>query len=169
MVIGELQGKLGAIPGVKTFATAPPAIPIGAGEMPVEFVIKYPGDYSKVGEVLDKIDAEAKKSGLFIFTNTDLRFETPQAELIINKDKANQFIQFVKGSTSQDLFAQYGFRPVNKKILAKYASKYPARPGIFKVDDKIIGGWRNADKIWFDPNKGRMVAIERAIGGPSSG
>ncbi|WP_119391163.1 efflux RND transporter permease subunit [Taklimakanibacter lacteus] len=90
MVIGELQGKLGSIPGVKTFATAPPAIPIGAGEMPVEFVIKYPGDYTKVSEVLDKIDAEAKKSGLFIFTNTDLRFETPQAELIIDKDKANQ-------------------------------------------------------------------------------
>ena len=90
MILGELQGKLGGIPGVKTFATAPPAIPIGAGEMPVEFVIKSPGDYTKVAEVLDKIEAEAKKSGLFIFTNTDLRFETPQAELIIDKDKANQ-------------------------------------------------------------------------------
>jgi len=89
-IIGEMQGKLGGIPGVKTFATAPPAIPIGAGEMPVEFVLKFPGDYQQVGEVLDKIDAEAKKSGLFIFTNTDLRFETPQAELIIDKDRANQ-------------------------------------------------------------------------------
>ena len=74
MVIGELQGKFGGIPGVKTFATAPSAIPIGAGEMPVEFVIKYPGDYTQVAEQLDTIDAEAKKSGLFIFTNTDLRF-----------------------------------------------------------------------------------------------
>ncbi len=89
-IIGEMQGKLGSIPGVKTFATAPPAIPIGAGEMPVEFVLKFPGDYQRVGEVLDKIDAEAKKSGLFIFTNTDLRFETPQAELIVDKDRANQ-------------------------------------------------------------------------------
>ena len=53
-------------------------------------MIKSPGDYTKVAEVLDKIEAEAKKSGLFIFTNTDLRFETPQAELIIDKDKANQ-------------------------------------------------------------------------------
>jgi hydrophobe/amphiphile efflux-1 (HAE1) family protein len=90
MIIGEMQGKLSGIPGVKTFATAPPAIPIGAGEMPVEFVLKTPGDYTKVAEVLDKIDADAKKSGLFIFTNTDLRFETPQAELVIDKDKANQ-------------------------------------------------------------------------------
>ncbi|MGE3831076.1 MAG: efflux RND transporter permease subunit [Parvibaculaceae bacterium] len=89
-IIGQMQGALGGIPGVKTFVTAPAPIPIGAGEMPVEFVLTYPGDYQRVGEVLDKLDAEAKKSGLFIFTNTDLRFETPQAELVINKDKANQ-------------------------------------------------------------------------------
>jgi len=89
-VIAELQRKIAAVPGVKTFATAPPAIPIGAGEMPVEFVLTYPGDYRQVADVLNKLDAEAKRSGLFIFTNTDLRFETPQIELIIDKDKANR-------------------------------------------------------------------------------
>ena len=86
-----------------------------------------------------------------------------------NTDKANQFIRFVKSAPAQDLFAQYGFRPVDKKVAAKYADKYPSRPGIFKVDDKIIGGWRTADKVWFDPNKGRMVQIERQVGGPTSG
>ena len=43
-----------------------------------------------LAEVLDKIDAEAKKSGLFIFTNADLRFQTPQVELIVDKDRANK-------------------------------------------------------------------------------
>jgi len=86
-----------------------------------------------------------------------------------NADKVNQFIRFVKGPVAQDLFAQNGFRPVLKSVAQNYTSKYPARPGIFKVDDKIIGGWRHADDVWFDPNKGRMVAIERAVGGPSSG
>jgi sulfate transport system substrate-binding protein len=86
-----------------------------------------------------------------------------------NKDIANKFIRFVKGAAAQDLFAQYGFRPVDKKIAAKYANRFPSRPGIFKVDDKIIGGWRKADSVWFDPNKGRMVKIEQSVGGPSSG
>jgi sulfate transport system substrate-binding protein len=86
-----------------------------------------------------------------------------------NKDVANQFIRFVKSPTAQDLFAQNGFRPVDKKVAAKYADKFPARPGLFKIDDKYIGGWRNADKVWFDPNKGRMTKIEQAVGGPSSG
>jgi len=129
------------------------------------------------GDVLITYESEAINSRL---NGQDIQYVIPRQSMLIelpiavtksssNKDKVNQFIQFVKDSTAQDLFAQYGFRPVDKKILAKYASKYPTRPGIFKVDDKIIGGWRNADKIWFDPNKGRMVAIERAIGGPSSG
>ena len=129
------------------------------------------------GDVLITYESEAIASRL---NGQDIQYVIPRQSMLIelpiavtksssNKDKANQFIQFVKGSTAQDLFAQYGFRPVDKKILAKYTAKYPARPGIFKVDDKIIGGWRNADKVWFDPNKGRMAAIERAIGGPSSG
>jgi sulfate transport system substrate-binding protein len=86
-----------------------------------------------------------------------------------NKDIANKFIQFVKAPAAQDLLAQYGFRPVNPTVAKKYTAKFPARPGIFKVDDKIIGGWRHADDVWFDPNKGRMVGIERAIGGPTTG
>ena len=50
---------------------------------------------------------------------------------------------------------------------AKYADKFPVRPGIFTIDDKTIGGWRAADKLWFDPNKGLMAKIEQAVGGPT--
>jgi sulfate transport system substrate-binding protein len=129
------------------------------------------------GDVLITYESEAINSRL---NGQDIQYVIPRQSMLIelpiavlknssNQDKANQFIRFVKGDTAQDLFAQYGFRPVDKKIAAKYADKYPSRPGIFKVDDKIIGGWRTADKIWFDPNKGRMAEIERAVGGPSSG
>jgi sulfate/thiosulfate-binding protein len=129
------------------------------------------------GDVLLTYESEAINSRL---NGQDIQYVIPRQTMLIelpiavtksssNKDKVNQFIRFVKGDAAQDLFAQYGFRPVDKKIAAKYADKYPARPGIFKVDDKIIGGWRSADKVWFDPNKGRMVQIERAVGGPTSG
>jgi sulfate/thiosulfate transport system substrate-binding protein len=129
------------------------------------------------GDVLITYESEAINSRL---NGQDIQYVIPRQSMLIelpiavlknssNKDTANKFIRFVKGDTAQDLLAQYGFRPVDQKIAKKYASKYPARPGIFKVDDKIIGGWRNADKVWFDPNKGRMVKIEQAVGGPSSG
>jgi sulfate/thiosulfate transport system substrate-binding protein len=129
------------------------------------------------GDVLLTYESEALNSRL---NGQDLQYVIPRQSMLIelpiavlksssNKEIANKFIRFVKGDTAQDLLAQYGFRPVDAKIAKKYASKFPARPGIFKVDDKIIGGWRHADKVWFDPNNGRMVQIERAVGGPSSG
>jgi sulfate transport system substrate-binding protein len=82
-----------------------------------------------------------------------------------NKDDAQKFIRFTKSDAAQKLFAENGFRPVNPKILEQYASKYPARPGVFTIDDKTIGGWRAADKRWFDPNHGLMAGIEKAVGG----
>ncbi|MCB1377783.1 MAG: efflux RND transporter permease subunit [Alphaproteobacteria bacterium] len=89
-VMGELQPKFKQLSGVSVFATAPSAIPVGAGELPVEFVLTYPGDYTRLAEVLDTLKNEAMKSGLFIFTNADLRFQTPQVELIVDKDRANK-------------------------------------------------------------------------------
>src|SRR3954454_25330690 len=129
------------------------------------------------GDVLITYESEALNARL---NGQDIQYVIPRQSMLIelpiavlknspNKDLANKFIQFVKAPTAQALFAQFGFRPVNAKVAKKYADKFPSRPGIFKVDDKIIGGWRHADDLWFDPNKGRMVQIERAIGGPTSG
>src|ERR1700704_1827452 len=129
------------------------------------------------GDVLITYESEALNSRLngqnidYVIPRQSMLIELPIAVLknSSNKDAANQFVRFVKQPAAQDLFAQYGFRPVNPQVAKRYAKKFPARPGIFKVDDTIIGGWRHADDVWFDPNKGRMVAIERAIGGPTTG
>jgi sulfate/thiosulfate transport system substrate-binding protein len=129
------------------------------------------------GDVLITYESEAfaaRQNGQdiqYVIPRQSMLIELPIAVLkgSANKDAANKFIRFVKSDAAQNLFAQYGFRPVSKKIGARYADKFPARPGIFKVDDKYIGGWRNADTVWFDPNKGRMTKIEQAVGGPTSG
>jgi sulfate/thiosulfate transport system substrate-binding protein len=129
------------------------------------------------GDVLLTYESEAINARL---NGQDLQYVIPRQSMLIelpiavtkassNKDLVNTFIRFVKGDTAQNLFAQYGFRPVNPSVAKKYTAKFPARPGIFKIDDKYIGGWRNADKVWFDPNNGRMAKIERAVGGPTTG
>ncbi|HEY1512569.1 MAG TPA: sulfate ABC transporter substrate-binding protein [Gaiellaceae bacterium] len=129
------------------------------------------------GDVLITYESEAfaaRQNGQdiqYVIPRQSMLIELPIAVLKSSgsKNAANEFIRFVKSDTAQDLFGQYGFRPVNKKVLARYAETFPSRPGIFKIDDTFLGGWRNADKVWFDPNKGRMVKIEQAVGGPSSG
>jgi sulfate/thiosulfate-binding protein len=125
------------------------------------------------GDVLITYESEAinarlaGKSIQYVIPRQTMLIELPAAVLkgSPNKDKANQFIRFMKSVPAQKLFVQYGFRPVNSAV----KGDFPSRPGIFKIDDKYIGGWRNADKVWFNPKSGRMVKIEQAAGGPTSG
>jgi sulfate/thiosulfate-binding protein len=128
------------------------------------------------GDVLLTYESEALTSRS---AGTDIQYVIPRQTMLIelpiavlkassNKDVANKFVRFTKGAVAQDLFGQYGWRPVNPAVARKYAEKYPARPGIFRIDDRLFGGWRAVDKKWFGPN-GVMVDIERSVGGPTSG
>jgi sulfate transport system substrate-binding protein len=131
------------------------------------------------GDVLITYESEAINARLqgrnmqYVIPRQTMLIELPIAVLkgSSNKDKANQFIQYVKSAPSQQVFAQYGFRPVDKKVLAEpsVAKLFPKRPGVYTVSDKTIGGWRAADKRWFDLSNGLMTKIERAVGGPTSG
>ena len=85
------------------------------------------------GDVLITYESEAyaaRQAGQnlqYVIPRQAMLIELPIAVLkkSANKDVANKFIRFVKGDAAQNLFAQYGFRPVNKKIGAKYADKFP--------------------------------------------
>jgi len=131
------------------------------------------------GDVLITYESEAINARLagkniqYVIPRQTMLIQLPVAVLKNSKnvDKANQFIRYLRSKPAQELFAQYGFRPVDPHVAAEPSVKkeFPARPGIFEIDDRYIGGWRKADKVWFDPRNGRMAKIEEAIGGPSSG
>jgi sulfate/thiosulfate-binding protein len=125
------------------------------------------------GDVLLTYESEALASRA---AGQDVQYVIPRQTMLIelpiavlkgssNKDVAQKFIRFTKSDAAQNLFAQNGFRPVNPAILKKYATTFPTRPGIFTIGDRTIGGWRAADRRWFDPDKGLMAGIERAVGG----
>jgi sulfate transport system substrate-binding protein len=83
-----------------------------------------------------------------------------------NREKAIEFIRYLKSEPAQEVFAQYGFRPVNKQAAAKFKAKYPLK-GFTTISNPWFGGWRAAQKRWFDPKSGLMVGIEKSIGGPT--
>jgi len=83
-----------------------------------------------------------------------------------NRDKAIEFIRYLKSEPAQEVFAQYGFRPVNKQAAAKFKAKYPLK-GFTTIGNPWFGGWRAAQKRWFDPQTGLMVGIEKSVGGPT--
>jgi sulfate transport system substrate-binding protein len=131
------------------------------------------------GDVLITYESEAINARL---QGKDVQYVIPRQTMLIelpiavarkspNRHKANQFVRYLETRPAQEIFAQYGFRPVDPQVAAEPAvrKRFPARPGLFRVDEPAIGGWRRADKVWFDPRHGRMAQIERATGGPTSG
>jgi len=89
--------------------------------------------------------------------------------------QAQKFVSFVQSPAGQTILASNGYRPVDKSVLkdpslAKWRLAYNGGSRlIVTIDDPIYGGWRKAFKTWFDPNNGRMVNIEHAVGGTTGG
>lgn len=89
-IIQALQPKLSSVTGAQIIAFSPPALPGSTGGPPLQFVIRSIGDYRQLADVMAKIETAARESGLFIFTDSDLKFDLPQIELKIDADKANR-------------------------------------------------------------------------------
>jgi sulfate/thiosulfate-binding protein len=106
----------------------------------------------------------------------DLPFVIPKSTILIenpiavlkespDKEKANQFLRFLKTPAAQQIFADYGYRPIVKSVLQKNRKKFPVRPGEFTINQLGLGGWEKVQKRFFDPKTGIMARVERQVGG----
>ena len=89
-ILGELQGKLATVAGAQVFAFSPPPLPGSLGGPPVQFVITTTRDHRQLSGVVSDLARVARESGMFLFVDTDLAFDTPQIEFRIDQDKANR-------------------------------------------------------------------------------
>ncbi|EZP66673.1 efflux RND transporter permease subunit [Altererythrobacter sp. H2] len=87
---GELTGRSGAVTGVyaTTFQDSP--LPAGSGGLPVQMVIRSADDYPEIFQTLEAIKGAAWGSGLFAFVDSDLAFDSPEAHISIDHEKAGQ-------------------------------------------------------------------------------
>ena len=89
-VLQALSPKFNEITGAKVLGFSPPALPGSTGGPPLQFVVRSVGNYKDIADVMVKIEDAARKSGMFIFTDSDLKFDTPQLEVKIDAAKANR-------------------------------------------------------------------------------
>ncbi len=82
----ELWGKMSPIPGVRVIVTTPPPLP-GGSDFPVEFVISSTAEPSQIVDYAQQIVGAAFKSGVFMFADTDLKFDLPQSEIVLDRAK----------------------------------------------------------------------------------
>ena len=84
--------------------------------------------------------------------------QNPIAATTAGGAKAQAFVKFALGDAAQQHFADWGYRPVNAKILAKNKSKFPDPATVKTIDD--YGGWSKVNDELFDPEKGSVAKIE---------
>ena len=129
------------------------------------------------GDVLLTFESEALNAKA---AGRDIQFIIPRQTMLIdiytgvttktaNKDAANAFLRFLKSPAEQQVLATNGYRPVNKAVAKANAKLFPVRPGEITINNKVIGGWRAANKKWFDPNNSIMATIEKALGVSTAG
>jgi sulfate transport system substrate-binding protein len=134
--------------------------------------------FSGQGDVLITYESEAYaafaagKQGKLIVPKPTMLIQLPMVATKNAPSAAKTFIKYVHSPKQQKILAANGYRPVIKSVLkspelAAWKKKYNTGP-TFNINNKWFGGWRKVNSVWFDLNKGRMVKIEKAVGGPTS-
>ncbi|WP_028352605.1 efflux RND transporter permease subunit [Bordetella petrii] len=90
----EIQALLSAegakVTGVYAAAFQPPALPAGSGGLPVQMVLRAPEDFPALYAAAEQVKAAAWRSGLFAFVDSDLAFDSPEARIVVDRDKAGE-------------------------------------------------------------------------------
>ena len=87
-VLPELQAKLATLGGIRLSAFIRPSLPGAAGGLPVQVVINSTEPHARVAEVSDGLLQRAMQSGLFVFGDNNLKFDLPQVNVHIDREKA---------------------------------------------------------------------------------
>jgi multidrug efflux pump len=108
----ESAGPLSKIAGIRVIPLTPPPLP-GGGNFPVDFAIVSAAEPEQVSQLAEQIVAKAMKSGMFIFADTDVKFDQPQTEVVFDRDKLrSQGVDLSQAGT--DLGTMLGGNYVNR-------------------------------------------------------
>jgi sulfate transport system substrate-binding protein len=120
------------------------------------------------GDVLITYENEAKTA---IAKGQDIDYVIPPTTLLIqnpiapttttkNAAKANAFINYLKSDAGQKIWAENGYRPVDKSTWKKYGYAEPAK--LLTIDE--LGGWDKLNKQLFDEDTGAVTKINEELG-----
>jgi multidrug efflux pump len=78
--------KVATIPGVRVIPLVPPPLP-GGSDFPVDFVVSSTAEPSEVAEMAERLVRTAFGSGIFMYADSDVKFDQPQTEVVFDRDK----------------------------------------------------------------------------------
>ena len=105
-------GKLANVAGVRIIPIVPAPLP-GGSDFPVEFVLTSTAEPQQIFELANILVEKAFASGLFIFADSDLKYDLPQSEIVLDRDKVSMMGLNMQ-QISADLSSLMGGNYVNR-------------------------------------------------------
>jgi multidrug efflux pump len=131
-ILLEASSRASKIPGIRVIQLLPPSLPGGEG-FPVDFAIVSTAEPQQLAELANALVGKAMKSGKFMFADTDLKFDQPQARVVFNRDKLR--------AQGVDL-AQAG-RDLSTLLGGNYVNRFSIQGRSYKVIPLV----RRADRL----------------------
>lgn len=85
-ILAQMQAKVAAIPGMQLFLVQPPTLP-GGGNFPIEVVLTSTDDAQQILSFAQELSDRAMATRKFYFTQIDMKYDAPQAEVVLDRDK----------------------------------------------------------------------------------
>ena len=108
----EVAAGFSKLPGIRAIAVIPPALP-GGGSFPVDMVIASTAEPQQLLEIANQLVGKAYASGMFMFVDTDLKYDQPQTEVVFDRDKVRS-LGVDMSKVGQDLSRMLGGDFVNR-------------------------------------------------------
>ena len=103
---------LSKIAGIRVIPLTPPPLP-GGGNFPVDFAIVSAGEPEQISQLAEQLVKKAMASGMFIYADTDVKFDQPQTHVVFDRDKLrSQGVDL--SQAGQDLGTMLGGNYVNR-------------------------------------------------------
>src|SRR5262249_60944455 len=125
----------------------------GGGDFRVDFVTASPAEPQQLLDFANQIVAKAYSSGLFMYADTDVKFDQPQAEVVFDRDKLR----------SQGVELAQAGRDLSTLLGGNYVNRFSIQGRSYKVIPQIKRSGRlTPDQlrgVFVNGKQGGMVSL----------
>jgi multidrug efflux pump len=156
-IADELRPKFAAIPGVQAFPINPPSLGQSARAAPIQFVIMAQVPYPELQRLAERFLEEARKYPGAQNLQTDLRLNTPEVRVNINRDKLGD-VGVNVDNVGRTLETMLGGRQVTR--FKKDGEQYDVIVQVDKLERSTPG---DISEIYVRARNGNMVQLANIV------
>jgi multidrug efflux pump len=151
-LVVEASAAVSKIPGIRAIELVPPSLP-GSQGFPVDMAIVSTAEPARLAEFADQLVQKAFASGKFMFADTDLKFDQPQARVVFDRDKLR----------SEGVDMTQAGRDLSVLLGGNYVNRFSIQGRSYKVIPQVKRSERltpdQLTQMYITGGKGKLVPL----------